>query len=130
MQYPNRPKLIRNLLVLFSVIGLVLTGWLAGHILRYSIPAHQFRHPPVPEFDLHIKNGNLFDFEGIRRQVVLTGNPTARVSGNREAFDLRKIVLNECNGNTYFTSLPAKCHTPDGRLVQAGSAQPVTQALP
>lgn len=77
MQYPNRLKLIRNLLVLFSVIGLVLTGWLAGHILRYSIPAHQFRHPPVPEFDLHLKNGN--QFEGENELFVFTRTENARV---------------------------------------------------
>ena len=47
MRESKQSAFIRNILVLIVVIGLVLGGWLAGHILRYSNP--MFWHPPIEE---------------------------------------------------------------------------------
>ena len=111
----HRPKLVLNLLVLITVIGLVLTGWLAGHILRHTTPV--FQHPPIEESDPHIKIG--YEFEGIRRIVVLPG--TSKTAQLQVYLGEGKINLpSACEGTTYYTSLPAKCHTADGRLVQVG----------
>ena len=62
MQNSKSYKLILNVLVLVALIGTVLFGWLAGHILRYSNPA--FWHPPIQETNPHIENGYQFEFEG------------------------------------------------------------------
>lgn len=109
-------KLIRNLLVLITVVGLVLTGWLVGHILRHLTPS--YRHPPIEEIDPHIENG--LDFEGIRRQVVLTGNPASSAFVIEGPLYLEQFLSNQCLGSTYYTSLPAKCRSADGELVILG----------
>lgn len=118
----NPPKPIRNLLVLLTVIGLVLTGWLAGHILRHSISELQLRHPPLPEVDPHIKNGYDFEFQGIRRMAILPGNPAVGSSASEGTLFLGQVLLNQCSGNTYYTSLPAKCRSADGSLMRVGGA--------
>lgn len=123
MQNPNPPRLIQNLLILVTVIGFAFTGWLAGHILRHSIPEYQFRHPPIPEITPKIKNGYESEFEGIRRMVVLSENSAVYVFANEGTIYLEQVILDQCHGNTYYTSLPAKCRSVDGRLVQAGGPQ-------
>ena len=120
----NPPKPIQKLLVLFTVIGLVLAGWLTGHILRHSILEDQFRHPPIPEVDPHIKNGYDIEFEGIRRLAVLTGNPAVDVISGKGTLFLGQVFLSQCSGNTYYTSLPAKCHSADGSLIRVGGTEP------
>jgi len=106
-----------NLLCLAALIATASLGWMAGHVIRFSIPEYQFQHPPTPEIDPQIKNG--FEFEGIRRLVVLPGNPQvpqARVFIG----GIQVKPLEGCVGNTYYTSLPAKCRSVDGRLVRVG----------
>ena len=113
----QRPKFILNLLVLTTVIGLVLTGWLAGHILRFSIPAYYHQQPPNPEVNPKIKIGYEFEFEGEPFVVVSPeGNPLVQVFLSEG----QMIPLERCLGATYYTSLPAKCHTADGKLVRVG----------
>jgi len=113
----KRPsKLISNLLVLITVLGFALTGWLVGHILRHSMPAYQFQHSPIDEISPKIENG--FQFDGIRRQVVLTGESAWRAVTSEGSFYLGQALFNGCDGNTYYTSLPAKCRSADGRLVK------------
>ena len=119
-QNPTPPKIVLNLLVLITVIGLVITGWLLGHVLRYSMPA--LWHPPIEQINPQIKTG--FEFEGIRREVVFTGNPALRVFTNEGTLYLGQVLFNQCTGNTYYTSLPAKCHSTDGRLMRVGGAEP------
>jgi hypothetical protein len=83
----HRPKIILNVLVLVTVIGFALTGWLFGHILRHSSPA--LRHPP-------------------------TRMPGEKVGGNPplilERFLVTRVMsLQDCETDVYYTSLPTKC---------------------
>lgn len=114
MENANLSKPIRNVLVLIAVVGLILAGWLAGHIFRHLTPYYQ--HPPIEEIDPHIKNG--FEAEGIRRQVVFTESPVTRIFTSEGSLLLGEVLLENCVGNTYYTSLPAKCRSADGRLVR------------
>lgn len=114
-------KLTKNLLVLITVIGFALTGWLVGHILRHAIPALQFQHPPIEEVDPTIKNG--FESEGIRRQAVLMGRPVVQAIPGEGLLSLREALFQGCFGNTYYTSLPAKCRSADGKLVIVENSQ-------
>ncbi len=65
----QKSKLVPKILVLTALIATVSLGWLAGHILRFSIPA--LWHPPIEENNPQIKTGFEFEFEGIRRLAVL-----------------------------------------------------------
>jgi len=116
MQVSKSPKLIHNYLVFTAVVGLVFTGWLAGHILRHTTPAIQ--HPPVQELDPHIKNG--FEPEGIRREGVLTGIGVFISAGSAIPGE---FAFESCFGSTYYTSLPAKCRSASGELVQVGGTE-------
>jgi len=116
----QKSKLALKILVLVTLIATVSLGWLAGHIVRFSIPEYQFQHPPIEEINPQIKTGYQFEFEGIRRLIVLPGLvPQAWVYSGKGQIDLWKI----CEGNTYYTSLPAKCRSVDGRLVRVGESQ-------
>jgi len=121
MQKPERVEVIRNVLVLAALIGLVLFGWLLGHILRYSIPA--LWHAPIQENDSQIKYGVEFQFDGIRRSVVLPGLAPAIPVAPVQIREGQKPLPVACPGYTYYTSLPAKCRTLDGRLVQVGGVE-------
>lgn len=124
----KRVEVLRNVLILTTLAGLVLFSWLLGHILRYSIPA--IWHPPIPEKNLPIEYGNEFEFAGIRRLAELPemalGNALAQTL-SREA---QVFLPEQCLGSTYYTSLPAKCQTADGRLVQAGGIKANIIILP
>lgn len=113
MEQTGKSKITNKIVVLISVIALVLTGWLAGHIVRFSISS--FWHPPVEEITPQIQNG--FQSDGIRREVVLLGMGFS--PGNRAAIP-GGLAFASCVGNTYYTSLPAKCRSADGRLVKVG----------
>ena len=115
-QTSKRVEIARNFLILAALLGIVSFGWLAGHILRHITPA--FEVPSIEEIDPHIENGS--EFEGIRRQVVLTGIPAARLPGDEEAVVLGEFSVEQCQEFTYYTSLPAKCRTTDGRLARVG----------
>jgi len=118
MEKVNQPKLIQNLFMLAFVIAFVFAGWLAGHILRFSMLAHDIQHPPVEEINPQIKNG--LESEGIRRKIVLAipaiGNFARDGSVVHDGF-----ALESCVGNTYYTSLPAKCRSAEGKLVRVGN---------
>lgn len=122
METSQPQKFVRNFLILIALIATTSFGWLVGHIVRFSITAYQFQHPPIEEIDPHIENGYQPEFEGIRRQFVWMGIPAARIPGSEGAIILGEFTIEQCLGFTYYTSLPAKCHTADGRLVRvAGS---------
>jgi len=112
---------IKKLTILTALIGTVLFGWLSGHILRHSIPEYQFRHSPVPEIDPHIENGYETEFEGIRRMAVWMENPAVRIFTDEGTLYLGEILIGQCAGNTYYTSLPAKCQSMDGNWAQVGN---------
>jgi hypothetical protein len=121
MQKPKRVEFARNVLVLTTLVGLVLFSWLLGHILRYSIPA--LWHPPIRETDPRIEYGLALDFEGIRRSVVLPGLAPGNAPAPAQLSEIWAAPPSECPGYTYYTSLPAKCRTVDGRLVQVRSSE-------
>jgi len=118
---PNRIEILRNLLVLAALVAAVLFSWMVGHTLRYSIPA--LWHPPIRETNPQTRYGAEFDFDGIRRTAVLPGLAPKTAASVRIQVQARPgFVSNECMALTYFTSLPAKCLTADGRLVIARGA--------
>lgn len=111
----KRVEAFRNILVIALLIGLVLSSWLLGHILRFSIPA--LWHPPVQETNPQNKYG--VEFDGNRRMTLLL--EVAPVKEHLEIISIQDgqdSPPGECRGLTYFTSLPAKCLSMDGRLVQ------------
>ena len=117
-------KLLINLAILAALAGLALTGWLVGHVLRYSIPA--LWHPPLPDIENGIMTG--FEYEGIRRMAQMTDDTWILVPNSGEIFrvssgEIWGNALEECLSSTFFTSLPAKCRTADGRLVRVGGSE-------
>ena len=117
----NNSKLgfARNLLCLAALIATISLGWLAGHVLRYSIPT--LWHLPIEEIDPRIKTGYEFELEGIRPLAALPeSSPVPQV---RVYFGgLQVNLLERCVGSTYYTSLPAKCRSVEGRLVRIGES--------
>lgn len=123
MQKQKRMEVVRNMLVLAALVGLVLLSWLLGHTLRYSFPG--LWHPPIQDKDPQIKVGMEPEPEGIRRQVAFSGMVQTNNSQVQVFLpDLQTKPSDECQGFTYFTSLPAKCLTADGRFVQVGEVGP------
>jgi hypothetical protein len=112
----SKRSFVRKLLVLAALTGTVLFGWLAGHILRYSIPA--LWHPPIQEMNPQIKNGYEFEFEGERLILTPQENPWVRVYIGGAQVEPQE----RCAGYTYYTSLPAKCRSVDGELVMVGES--------
>ena len=121
MQKPERVEVIRNVLILAALIGLVLFSWILGHILRYSIPA--LWHPPIQETDPQVRYGIELEFEGIRRLAVLPEMTPANTQAQTYILEVQITLPERCLGYTYYTSLPAKCRTVDGRLVQVGGIE-------
>jgi len=68
----QKRKIFLNLLILIGLGALVITGWIVGHIYRYSIP--EFQHPRelIPD----VKIGSFSD----KPTGIAKGNPIA----NRE----------------------------------------------
>lgn len=118
---PKRAEVFRNVLILATLIGLVLFSWLVGHILRYSIPA--LWHPPIQETDPQTEYGIDLEFEGIRRLVVLPEMAPGNAQIQIYKREVQITLPGRCLGYTYYTSLPAKCRTVDGRLVQVGGVE-------
>ena len=124
-------KLLINLAILAALAGLVLSGWLVGHVLRYSLPA--LWHPPLPEMDPGLITG--YEYEGVRRlaqlpQVTRIQLPNSEEILRRPGDTLPGIASQECVSYTFFTSLPAKCHTADGRLVRVGGSESTPIFIP
>ena len=105
-----------NLLVLVALVGTVSLGWLAGHVLRYSLPA--FWHPPIQETNPQIKNGYDFEFVGKSSVITPLENPLVRVYIDEEFLKPPE----RCVGMTYYTSLPAKCRSVSGELARVGES--------
>jgi hypothetical protein len=115
MQMLKWAKFVSNILILVALVGTVSLGWVAGHILRYSIPA--LWHPPIQEYNPQIKNG--FEFEGERLIVTPQENPWVRVYIGGAQMEPPE----RCVGFTYYTSLPAKCRSVSGELVRVEGLQ-------
>jgi len=116
MENTNKAKLTPKILVLIAVIALVLASWLTGHILRFAFPV--LWHPPIEKITPQTENG--FEFEGIRRKAALSGTPDLHIFPNEGTLYLGQIILGPCIANTYYTSLPAKCRSVNGKLVSVG----------
>jgi hypothetical protein len=116
MENTHKPKLTQKVLVLIIVIAFVLAGWLTGHILRFAFPA--LWHPPVENITPQIQNG--LETEGLRRKIVLSG--AGDFTGDGPTIT-GEFVFGSCGGNMYYTSLPAKCRSVSGELVQVGGTE-------
>ena len=113
MDKTKRVTLFQKVLILVLLVGMVLLSWLAGHTLRYAFPS--LWHPPFRETDPQTRYGVEPVYEGIRRVVVLPGLAPRASSFQIEGTIQQRLLPDECMVLTYFTSLPAKCLTPDGR---------------
>jgi len=116
MENTNRPKLTHKILVIITVVAFVLAGWLTGHILRFALPV--LWHPPIEKITPQIQNG--FESEGIRREIVFSGEGVFTSDGRSITGE---FVFWGCVGNMYYTSLPAKCRSVSGELVQVGGKE-------
>lgn len=112
MQMRKWAKFVSNVLILAALAGTTSLGWLAGHILRYSIPA--LWHPPIQEMNPQIKNGYQFEFEGEPFILTPQESPWARIYIGGAQMEPPK----RCLGYMYYTSLPTKCRFVDGELVR------------
>ena len=98
----QKKKFLLCVLIVLVVIGMTTFGWVLGHIVKYSIPA--FQHPP-----LH--------FPGEK-----SGEATPLQAHEKIPFMKSNInPVQNCQTTVYYTSLPAKCHTPNGKLVRVES---------
>ena len=109
-------KFVSNVLILAALVGSVSLGWLAGHILRYSLPA--LWHPPIQETNPQIKTGYEFEFVGRPSVIRPLENPGVQIYNSGELLKPPE----RCMGMTYYTSLPAKCRSVSGELVQVGES--------
>jgi hypothetical protein len=128
MDTDKRVQVMRNIFVLTALIGLVLFSWLLGHILRYSIPT--LWHLPIQQTDPHIKNGDEFEVDGIRHLAVLPGLAPVTTQVQFEPNAEQAAPPEECLSFTYYTSLPAKCWTSDGRFVRVGGVETNVFVIP
>ena len=110
MQNKKLPWLFLNLLILMTAIGLTLTGWLSGHILHFSMS--ELWHPPIEEIDPKIKTGDIFELEG-RFVVASADSSSVRIYVDGQLL-VQSLEFNLCQGDIYYTSLPAKCYSADG----------------
>jgi len=104
---------VLNLLILTTLFGLVITGWVLGHIYRHSIPEFQQPRDSVP-------GEKIGSFSDLPSEIYL-GLPIK----NWEV-----PAWMECKNDLVYTSLPAKCQTTDGRMMEVGNDQPPTQLIP
>jgi hypothetical protein len=109
----QKRKYFLKILILTALVATVSLGWLAGHILRYSNP--EIWQPPV-----HIpgeKIVKIFKFVGFQHPGMPQElSPSSRLQSALSR--LRVQSVEGCAGNTYYTSLPAKCRNLNGELVQ------------
>ncbi len=117
----KRGETVRKTLVLAALIGAVLFSWLLGHVLRFSIPA--LWQPPLQELNPQTEYGFEIELAGIRRLAVFPGLAPAGLATQLQRLPAPGAPPGECQGLTYFTSLPAKCLTPDGRLIEVGGIE-------
>ena len=124
MQNSHPPKLIYKLLVLLTVIGLAVVGWLTGHILRHAVP--ELQHPPIRLPGEEVGKVRMQFLDNPRFNSVPSGEPRLYVFTEKLNFS----PSFECRNNTYYTSLPAKCQSVDGHLVRVGGGPQEMHIIP
>ncbi len=116
----QKSKLALNILVLIALIATVSLGWLAGHIIRFSIP--ELWHPPIE---------NIIPGEKIGVNLELPPEIVERNTITNWSTNVTPMMLlSQCKSDVYYTSLPAKCRSVDGRLVRVGGVQQEIMAIP
>ena len=105
----SKTQIAVNILIFTALIATASLGWLAGHIIRFSIP--EFWHPPLEERIPGEKIGSLF-------QVY-----TPQILGRVPITNWEVNIWQGCKTDVYYTSLPAKCRSMDGRLVRVVGGQ-------
>lgn len=117
--------IIRNALILSVLIGVTFIGWAWGHTMRYSIPTYQpapepqYWIPPAPENEIKTLNASEFNLEG-EFVFFLTLDGTQMQTDFSGALSYSQ---SQFMGNTFYTSLPAKCQSFDGKLIPMGDTQ-------
>ena len=102
----QKTKLALNLLILITLIGLVIVGWTAGDAIRKSFQERQYLLESLSAEELGV-------FQTYTPQILVGVSIT---NGNITAGQ-------GCKDNVYYTSLPAKCQSVEGRLIQVGDIE-------
>ena len=97
---------IKNIMLLIALIGAVLFSWLAGHIMKHYIPELQHPRESLP-------NEKIVGFPAYSPQII--GGARIRNWGDS--------AWPACKSDVYYTSLPAKCRSVDGRLIRVGESR-------
>lgn len=117
--------IIRNALILSVLIGVTFIGWAWGHTMRYSIPTYQpasdpqYWIPPTHENEIKTLNASEFNLEGEFVFVITLDSIQTRTDFSGAP----SYLQSQCLGNTFYTSLPAKCQGFDGKLFPIGNTQ-------
>jgi len=93
-----------NLFIMVVLFGFVLTGWVVGDAIRHSKP--ELRRYPVETLS-------------VKELSIFRANPTHQFGG----VTITNWVVpawRGCKDEVIYTSLPAKCHSMDGRLIEVG----------
>lgn len=99
-----------DLLILIGIIGFGLLGWIAGDAIRHSTP--ELRQYPL-------------EYLSTEELSIFSSYPTHPLGGvlitNWDA-----TAWMTCKDEVVYTSLPAKCQSIDGRLIEVGgNKQPI-----
>jgi hypothetical protein len=121
MQLRRYENALRRVLVLVTVAGTVVLSWLLGQALRNATPALWL--PVVSEPEPQMLYRVEAEFAGIRRFVLLPGLAPGNALTQAQLLEVMEALPAECVGHTFYTSLPAKCRTADGRLVRIGGIE-------
>ena len=115
----SKTKIALNILIFTALISTVSIGWMAGHIIRFSIP--EFWHPPIEERIPGEKIGSAPQPPLLVERIQVT-------RWNVEVMPMR--FLDQCKTDVYYTSLPAKCRSIDGHLAWVGGVQGGNRIIP
>ncbi len=91
----KKAKPARNFLIIITLTGLIFVGWAAGNNFR-----------------------KLFQE---RQGLGSLQSNTPQIIGRVPIQNWSPLFSQECKDDVYYTSLPAKCQTVDGRLIEAGN---------
>ena len=108
----QKAKLARNFLIIILLIGSVLVGWVIGNTIRQSIRERQYA----------LEGLSAEDFGGFQEYALPLGGVLIE---NWSVF-----AWEVCKDDIYYTSLPAKCQTIGGRLIEVGNNEATPILLP
>ena len=109
----QKAKLAQNFLIIITLIGFVFVGQIAGNALQQSFQERQYL----------LESLSAEELGGIQAY-------TPQFVGGVLIENWRRFVSQECKDDVYYTSLPAKCQSIGGRLIEVGNNEPNIILLP